>query len=488
MIKTDSRLGTTLFLLFLLPFCAVGIVTGVLAVQKMTEGDWKQGGFLSIFALAFGGAGFGVLAALLFGSRTLKREAELKEMNPSAPWRWREDWAEGRVKSGAKPRLLMAWIFAFFWNIVSLPLVFFLPSEVIEKQNYAALIGLLFPLVGFGAIVYAIHSSLEWQRYRETVFQMSSVPGVIGGALAGSILLNTELNPADGFDVTLSCVRRVRSGSGRSRSTSDTILWQEELERVAPVPRGDLPGCSVPVHFKVPYECRATDPTDPDDRILWMLEARASVPGVDFADRFEVPVFKTERSSPQSTEERIRLEEHGQEETSRRPSLSAGIDIRTNALGGTEFVFERARNSGAAASLGVFFVVWTTITVGLFLVDAPVIFPLVFGGFDLLFVAVLAQFLLAETRIVVESGMVAVRTVVLGVMWGRRARCDDIKSVGLSINAQMNRRPYYDIVLTRRTGPDLNAWTMIKDKREAEWLVDEIGRAFRRWQGSAPPS
>jgi hypothetical protein len=486
MITSGSRWGTALVILFLLPFCAIGIFTGTMAAGKIAEGDWKEGAFLAIFALAFGGAGFGMLVALLFGSRKVRRQEELKAMNPSAPWRWREDWAEGRVKSGSKPKLAGAWIFAFFWNIISLPLAFLLPSEVIDKGNYAALIGLLFPLIGLGILVYAVHASLEWQRYRETIFQMSSVPGVIGGTLGGSLLLNTELNPADGFGVTLSCVRRVTTGSGKSRSTSDITLWQEERKPVGPIPRGDAPGCSVPVRFRVPFECKATDATDPDDQIVWQLEARASVPGVDFHEVFDVPVFTTEQSSPEATEQRIRSEDRSHEEAGVQPSPDSGIDIRISALGGTEYVFAKARNPGAAASLAVFFLIWTAITVVLVLVGAPVIFPLVFGAFDLLFVVILGRLLLAETHVVVESGSVAVRTFVLGLMWGKKARCDDITSVNLKIGSQTNRTSYYDLVLRQRSGRELDVWAMIRDKRQAEWLVDDLWRAIRKWQGSIP--
>ena len=37
------------------------------------------------------------------------------------------------------------------------------------------------------------------------MFQMASVPGVIGGQLAGAIVTSAKIRPEDGFHVTLKC-------------------------------------------------------------------------------------------------------------------------------------------------------------------------------------------------------------------------------------------------------------------------------------------
>ncbi|HEU5040739.1 MAG TPA: hypothetical protein VFT84_07965, partial [Gemmatimonadales bacterium] len=53
--------------LFLLPFAVTGVVTAALAVRAAASGDWAQAGFLSIFALVFGGVGVGGIVGALLG-------------------------------------------------------------------------------------------------------------------------------------------------------------------------------------------------------------------------------------------------------------------------------------------------------------------------------------------------------------------------------------------------------------------------------------
>ena len=62
-----GAIGCTM--LFLLPFAAVGAFTAVQAVRAALMHDWAHAGFYAIFALTFGGVGFGGMAAALVGKR-----------------------------------------------------------------------------------------------------------------------------------------------------------------------------------------------------------------------------------------------------------------------------------------------------------------------------------------------------------------------------------------------------------------------------------
>ena len=61
-----------------------------------------------------------------------------------------------------------AWAFAIFWNAISAVTPFIAYREVVDNQNYAALLALVFPLV-FPYLVEAPHmrrSMQEGQRRR----------------------------------------------------------------------------------------------------------------------------------------------------------------------------------------------------------------------------------------------------------------------------------------------------------------------------------
>ena len=114
--KPSSRLGLGCLVLFCLPFCAVGIGSAIGAILAARQADWHKAGFLSIFALAFGGAGFGVLFAGFSGARTSSDLQARQEQQPDAPWLWRADWAAGRVLDANRGHMLGAWVCAGLGN------------------------------------------------------------------------------------------------------------------------------------------------------------------------------------------------------------------------------------------------------------------------------------------------------------------------------------------------------------------------------------
>jgi hypothetical protein len=99
--------------------------------------------------------------------------------------------------------------------------------------------------------------------------------------------------PEGAAQLSLKCVRRETRGSGKSRRTTDNVLW----EREEAIPREKwvtgLGGTRIPVLFYIPPACVATDASDSDNEIVWRLTAGAATPGVDFSTRFVVPVFAT---------------------------------------------------------------------------------------------------------------------------------------------------------------------------------------------------
>ena len=51
------------------------------------------------------------------------------------------------IRSNAKSAVVGIWLFSGFWNLVSWPVLFAIPGEI-EDGNMAALIALVFPLIG----------------------------------------------------------------------------------------------------------------------------------------------------------------------------------------------------------------------------------------------------------------------------------------------------------------------------------------------------
>jgi hypothetical protein len=469
----SSKLAAALIFVFALPFAGFGLFALTRVARDLQGGSGNEPLWLPlIFGLVFCGVGFGLMFLVIFGSKFVRKQQRAQAEHPSEPWLWREDWAEGRVKSNTRGGMISAWVFGILWNLISAPILFFLPQEAAKKP--IAYIGLVFPAVGLLLLVRAIRLTLAYLEFGKTSFEMSPVPGVIGGHLKGVIQSRFPHNPEHGVQLRLSCVRRVVTGSGDSRSTSENLLWRGEANlspgQLYPGPTGT----SIPVNFRIPWDCLATDSQNPSNATIWMLEARADVPGVDYDDVFEVPVFRTAQTPAEAPPDVF---------TAIAPAQIARPDVPTITLrevaGGTEFYFPAARNKSFGASTSVFFTIFAGVTYFLHRVRAPFIFPLAFGGFSLLLLYINVQMWLGTTRVTIGNGLVRLQAGLLGGGKVTQITFADIASIGSKIRAQQGGgtgTPYYDIELTQKNGRKLTLGRTLRSQQETEWLVEEMRR------------
>lgn len=251
--------------------------------------------FQSLFALIFGGVGFGLMAGSFAGARSLRKKGLLQFRYPGEPWKWREDWAAGVVRADRKGAVFIA-CFAGFWNVISFPIAFLAVSQAVKNHQYGIFFVLLFPLIGVLLAWWAVHEILVTIRFGKSVLQLGAVPGVIGGKLAGIVQLPEKLRTEDGFHLTLKCSKTVTTGSGKKRSTSEQEIWSAEQDIAVDATR-DPTRSVIPVLFAIPFDLPGSDPLAPQP-VTWKLEAKAKNPGVDLSIAFIVPVFKTAASSP----------------------------------------------------------------------------------------------------------------------------------------------------------------------------------------------
>ena len=428
-----------------------------------------------------------------------REERALREQHPDAPWRWKKEWDAGVISAHSKGKMIGAFAFAALWNLVSSPVLFFVPDEV-RGGNTLALIGLLFPLVGVGAIVGAAYFALQWRRYGNTVFEMDAVPGVVGGMLSGRVRIPTVVLPEEDAAVTLECVRRRTTGSGKNRHTSEDILWQEE----ASVPRGALVQESratlVPVRFLIPPGQPSTDDSDSNDQTLWRLRARMAVPGVDFSAAFEVPVFRTAESpAPGETAGDngtavMALDEAGNAipdpaapdpaktgETLRR----AGVLTAPAPGGGMALAFPMLRQPAAALGSLVFTGIWGGVVALLLHLGAPVIFPLVFGLFLLLLVWMMLDLCFGRSRVEVNREGIRARGGLFGLGRERRVAFGDIAGLDLQKTMQAGNTLYYSVILLRHGGGKIHVANRLRQDA-ARAVVHALETAVRDYGG--PPA
>jgi hypothetical protein len=475
--RKDVNLGVGCLIAFLLPFAAAGIVTAVLAMQRLFARNWTEALFFALFAVTFGGVGFGGIAAALAGRRKLKEQALLRARHPDAPWLWRTDWASGRILDSSRALMFTAWIVAGFWFLIAVPTGFLGLRAAIQEGKPAALLALLFPMFGIGLIGWAVRQTLRYRKYGVSRLELSTVPGVIGRRLSGMVRAPARLHSKEGFQVKLICVRKVRTRRGRNTARVESILWEE-----AQTVQGVLTRASasmeihIPVAFRLPPEVEPYDVTDSTNRVLWRLQVTASVPGVDYESQFEVPVFRTPESDQPRSLEEARLTEEPAESAYRQPADSP--IVVSSSRRGTEVLLPAARNPGAAAGLTIVLLLWLGAIVLLAYYRSPVLFPIITGLFGVLILVVVLDLWLKVSRIIVDAGTLTWASGYIVPARERTIPTSEVADVTTSIGMQVGGTVYYDIVVVRKNGKTMKVGHSIRDKREAEWLAGRIKRAI----------
>ncbi len=305
------------------------------------EPRWGLIAFKSVFVLLFGGVGYGLaIAAFLRRPAPDIGDAVVGD----TPWLANPAWQGAPLRSGSRAAMWGAWAFAALWNLVSMPLPFLLYPEVTEKANYAALLGLIFPIVGVGLLVWAVRRTAEWRRFGASPLTLDPFPGAIGGHVGGRIEMNLPYSSADRFELTLTCVRSRISGSGKNRSRRETARWQDH--RLAYTEPGST-GTRLAFRFDVPEDLDAADASKASDSYtIWRLGLEAETAHGKVDRSWELPVYPTGESSRNIDERRL-----GEAETAQAraddSSLLERLSLRQTPRGRSLY-YPMGRNLGSS--------------------------------------------------------------------------------------------------------------------------------------------
>jgi hypothetical protein len=431
--------------------------------------------FESLFALVFGGVGFGLIFGVRVGFRRLAATRALQARHPDEPWRWRADWAEGKIRSSARTSAYGAAGFAALWNAVAIPTGIIVWPEI-EKGNYVALVGLLFPIAGVGLAVWAIRAWRRAALIKSATLELQHTPVALGGRIRGAIRIDGPTPDASEFKIEVSCVERRRAGGQRS-DQSERILWQGEWT----VPRGRCEVtdtyASIPLDLSIPGDQPAATGVDDTDTVLWQLDASAGSTGRDFWLRFELPVFAVADASPDAAAE---IEADAAATGPDAHVLeSLGIAYERLPQGGESWTFRRAQHKSTAAAVTAFAMVFGAAALGLWFAKAPAFFALAFACFDALLLWFASDLWFTEYRVTLDRGLLTVaKRGIAGARTPVQIPQAWIRAIRAQRGMQSGHKLYYDLRV--ETAEDsLTAARSIEDYSVAVWLA-------KHWQGPAP--
>jgi hypothetical protein len=481
-VTKPSKGAAAFFIFFGLMFLVPGLLslfTFLANSRNHSTSGTIAGAAIALFISAIG-AGF--LLVAVGGYRRMKAQAAVEEANPASPWLWRTDWASRRAESQRKNTEITAWVVCVFCNLVMIPVAVSIIPQLARRSDPRIFLVLGFSLIGVILFVVALRATLRRQRFGNTFFELYSLPFSPGGRLTGRIHLKLDSNAAHGVDLRISCIRKMVTGSGDSRSTSQTTLWQAEQNVRVDAIEMDSVGRMIPVDFAIPPDAYVTDHDNPSDQVLWLLHAQADIPGINYTDDFEIPVFKTssasERLSADSSETLAPAAGSFSDADAAPIAAPANSKVIISSQdGGTQFYFPAFRTPSRALFLLIFTAIWTGVVYFLFRSSAPWFFPVVFGFFDVLLIFAMFHVVLGTSRIRVGNGELVSTSRILGIGLTKCFSVSDIGAVVAVTSGQQGGtqgQSMYAIRLRTKNGRRITLADEIASRQEARWIVSQI--------------
>lgn len=426
-------------------------------------------GFYLIFVLVFGGFGYGLFFATILGIGKKRKEDKLKSQYHNEPWLWNIQWKEGIIHSQSKAKLTGSIIFAIFWNLVSSPILFIIPGEL-HKGNKLILIALVFPVAGLGLAIWAIRNIISWRKFGDSTFIMETKPGVIGGPLQGKIHTKVNIKPEDGFHLTLSCINSVRKDEDRR----EYVRWQDECNIERELYEYDPSRSVIPVLFHIPYDSQETNSNNPSNKILWRLEIKAKVPGVDYAASFEVPVFKTPQSFEDFVLDKSSIAAYEAPINHEAAWADEGIRVEPLPAGGKRYSFPCARNKKAIVSFFMFLLIWTGVVLLLLKLKAPIFFPIIFGLVDILLIWLFLDMLLFHSKVEISKNSITIAKGLFSLGKNQTLDFSDIERFKIKSCMSMGSKLYYDLNVVTKGGKKHLIAKNLPSRNMAEHLAKEM--------------
>jgi hypothetical protein len=450
---------------------------------------WDFAEFAKRFAVFSSPTGFGV--SLIVGLELLLRQERATHARalqfPEQPWLWKPMWAERRIRLSNRTAVAFCLFALGVYGFVIVPVLLWMLSQKPIWPVYLFLVGIPVFLLAFMRMMWLS------RRWGSSELEILTLPGVIGGPFRGTVILSEYLPDGTALRVTLNCIRirttRMRP-SGDINSVTDTI-WQDQKILLTSLSMCRANAVAIPCSFAIPFTSEPTSldtigfsrsmDSDPDVHISfhWKLSVGMKDP-LDLRQvTFEVPVFRTENSSPDYKED-VSVDARYLEPVDVNALLES-IPLEREYLASGErlrFSFMRTRD------FFLFLHFTLAVTAGVWAIFRYVSMPIaLFAAFIPGFLAILCYKTLVEAltwKAAIEITAKAT-TITAGYIWlRRRYEFPRGKLPRLECHEEMRRQSgsTYCVRLVPTDGPPCDLLKRLDGKQNAvavrDWLIKEL--------------
>jgi hypothetical protein len=215
-----------------------------------------------------------------------------------------------------------------------------------------------------------------------------------------------------------------------------------------------------------------------------MLKVKADVPGVNYSDEFELPVFRTS-SSPSAAATFAGSTQIASfaRTTTMSGEVSAEVSepphhrvFVTESPDGLQFQFPAGRNVGRTVLVVSLAAAISALFLGMLRVkpEAPMFAFAVVGLLDFFLILAVIRSALSATRIVAGNGAISWRRSVLGIAKTHEMQISDVDAILVSTSLQQGSSTLYSVILKSKSGKKHTLVEDIESRQEARWVVWQI--------------
>lgn len=215
------------------------------------------------------------------------------------PWVGVDRWRNGEISTSLAGPLLVMLGFSVLLLVVSVPVMLSEWSTLVRQYRAwtvmdpssfdPQLLLVVLPLIWLLTLKPLYRYWRRWQRFRGVSVTLDPYPGSVGGQVGGYVSVPLPWQADMPVDVRLNCARVSISGRGKNRSRFDKVHWRKRARAHAtPSGRGETR-----IQFLVDVEdgLPSSDVEQKGSYTYWAIRVR--LPGSDFDQSFEIPVFDT---------------------------------------------------------------------------------------------------------------------------------------------------------------------------------------------------
>ncbi len=417
--------------------------------------------FKMLFVLIFGAVGLCICSSGVFSLLTPDTSSD--------------DFMQHRIRMRGAQLHKSAVGVAVLWNLFAVWMLYRLVGifSVSDMPVYLWVAG----FSGIVPVVIALYFVLRINKYGVSFFELSPVPGVLGGPVKGNIRIPKHVQADDGFDLVLQCIHQYTTRSGKNSTTHKDVLWDsnDHIEKIYNYGSEVV----VPVNFHTPYNMPPTSAPGRRNGHYWQLKVKAKTPGIDYNAVFDVPVKRTAQSDAELSSENM-PEKPAQDKKQNFEQLvqSLGLDYKLLGDGSITIDFHACRAMSATLFLGVFVVIWTG-ACWLMAGKAPWFFVAFFIFFDVALVWSFLMLLCVSVRLVIckAKRKISIEKRFISILFKKRdISFNEMDLFEYERGMQSGSTLYYRVVANLIGGKRVKVGGAINSRVCAKRIADELNK------------